>query len=600
MTSSPSLLLVAVAVVLAETALLLSLVKLVDRYAPFRWVRERHDLALVAVALVPLLMAMTLLPAQEHGKPLLGSAAIDAEAINSAPIAVDRAISAHGQRTSAPGEAEDRTVQRVRTSLVPSNSVVLLIWTIGTLAMVIRLVNDARALARLRGRSEPIGSTGSLGLTKDLEVRASGEIISPMLAGFRQPCILVPAHFTLSTQAAPVLEHEIAHARRGDNWITMAQRLVTAAFWWNVPLHYLAPVIARTRESLCDHDAAVATGAPKRLAHALLEAAAMSAQMSTSPSPRLAAHAHGVALEERVRHLRRSDAAQVRKPCATVRIILPTMATAAYLLAPSLGGAAPEDADEDERRIGASLERLNQRVFGTGASLLLYEAAEAGNATEVGAMLDRGVDPSAPALGDGTPLMGAIRGGHLALVRTLLAAGADPNVTSPGDGTALIAAARRGDRVALELLLDAGATPDLTVAGDGAALISAAARNDLTIIDALLAAGADPNVAIGGDGTPLIAAALRGNAAAAERLLAAGADANGYVLGDETPLINAAQQGHLEIGKLLVAQGADVSKTVRTARGAWRSPLSEARDRDHPEFQAWLETLGATHQPGRD
>lgn len=601
MTSGPSLLLLALAAVMAETALLLALVKLVDRYAPSHWVRERHDLALAAVLLVPVLMLITLTPAQLGSPTLTNTLSASTALSEDTPTVPGNA----GFVQDVPRRTADATAdvgaQARHTPWALSNGTLMLIWLAGSLAMMLRLGTDAAALTRLRHRSRPLGRTGQLGLTKDLEIRSSDDIASPMLAGFRHPCILVPTGFSLSEDAAPVLEHEIAHAQRADNWITLGHRLVSAAFWWNIPLHYLTPMIVRSRESLCDRDAAVATGAPTRLAHALLDAAAAASRLPAPPSARLAAQAHGVALEERVKHLTQPDAAKARRPRATLRLMLPVLASAAYLLVPGLGTAAPEEeANDGDRRIEASLERLNKLVFGNGVSLVLYEAAEAGNTAEVAALLERGVDPSAPALGDGTPLMGAIRGGHLNIVRTLLAAGADPNVASPGDGTALISAARKGDRTALKLLLDAGASPDVTVPGDGAALISAAARDDLVIIAELLAAGADPNVAIGGDGTPLIAAALRGNTAAAQALLAAGADANGYVLGDETPLINAAQQGHLEVGKLLVAQGADVSLTVRTSRGTWRSPLSQAEERGHPAFVAWLESLGAAHAPGRE
>lgn len=594
MTSGPSLLLFAVAAVLAETAVLLALVKLVDRYAPSHWVRERHDLAVAALALVPLLMVITLMPATPANPTLTSTFRENPALIADAPSESNDPWMPQGVSQGAPDTTAD-----ARAPWALGNGTLALIWAVGSLAMMLRLGGDARALAGLRRNSKPLGGTGQLRLTKDLEIRSSDEIASPMLAGFRHPCILVPTGFTLSEDAGPVLEHEIAHARRGDNWITLAQRLISAAFWWNVPLHYLTPVIVRSRESLCDRDAAIATGAPARLAHALLDAAAAASRLPAPALARLAAQAHGVALEERVKNLAQPDAARARKPRATLRIMLPAMATAAYLLVPGLGTAAPKDGNDDSR-IEASFTRLNELVFGNGVSLVLYEAAQAGNAREVAALLERGVDPSAPALGDGTPLMGAIRGGHLNIVRSLLAAGADPDVASPGDGTALISAARKGDRTALKLLLDAGASPDVTVAGDGAALISAAARDDLTIIDELLAHGADPNVAIGGDGTPLIAAALRGNTAATRRLLAAGADPNGYVLGDETPLINAAQQGHLEVGKLLVARGADVSLTVRTTRGTWRSPLNQADARGHTAFVGWLESLGAAHAPGRE
>ncbi|MEM9670559.1 MAG: ankyrin repeat domain-containing protein [Pseudomonadota bacterium] len=574
---TPEQLIAAAGIVLATTAALAILVRILDLGLPDRFIRERHDLALASLILVPLVFALTFLPA-----PIT-------ERIVTMPSLVESAQ----PNLLAPAQTQETMIATTANIIrsqpeinLPWAIMALTLWGVGTLASLCILAIRLVRLRQLRRSARQITLPTGMHLSRPLNVFQHDDIGSPMLVGYFQPCIIVPTGFSFGSSARAVLEHEIAHAARGDSWITLGLHVLNAVFWWNLPQRIIAKIYYTARESLCDKRAAIITGAPESLAQALVDTAV---EAYSHRSPVLAAAAHGMDLKARVRRLMSASGAVERSPVATMAFILPVMALSAVIATPSLGTAQTERAT------------WTGRYSDNDDDNTPYSAAYRGDLEEVQARIAAGEDPSKALDGDGTPLMGAIRGGHDDIVDALLARGVDVNRVSDGDGSALIVAARVGRPDYVDKLLLAGADPNISVEGDGAPLISAAMRGNLEIIDSLLAADADPNIAVPRDGTPLIGAALHGNIDAAKSLIAAGADPNGYVYRDETPLINAAQQGELEMAKFLVTAGADVSLTVKTPHhdpgGGYRSPLSEAEHNGHDDVVRWLKEMGAEHKP---
>ncbi|MEL6322996.1 MAG: M56 family metallopeptidase [Pseudomonadota bacterium] len=572
---TPESLILSAGIVLIGTLFLAGLAIALDRLLPDRFVRERHDFALAALLVIPLIFALTFLPKSPDelsAAAALGETVIGVEETRAAPDT---------PWVAAP--ANETQILR-RGAEIPWARLLVGVWLAGTLGALGTLVIRLSRLQGLREQSTPVTLPKDLRLTRNLEVRRHDGISSPILIGYLKPCILVPSTFAFDAAARPVLEHEVAHAARGDSWITLALHTINAVFWWNLPIRAIMPLYYEARETLCDTRSAIVTGAPETLAQALVDTVV---QATRWRSPVLAAAAHGVGLKARIRRLMGPGADVERTPAATLAFILPAMVISTALVTPGLGEAHPPE--------------YAHNTWGDDERESLYAAAYRGDFATLDEMIQAGVDPSKPALGDGTPLMGAIRGGNDQIVDHLIMSGVDVNALSPGDGTALIAAVRKGRKDLVSQLITAGANPNLGIEGDGAPLISAASRGNLHMVNLLLEAGADPNIAVPGDGNPLIAAALHNKKKVAKRLLEVGADPNGYVYRDETPLIAAAQQGHLDMGKLLVWAGADVSLTVRTphtdAGGPYRSPISEAKRKDRTWFVNWLKEQGAEHRP---
>lgn len=107
-----------------------------------------------------------------------------------------------------------------------------------------------------------------------LLVRAS---ISPMLWGFgRNTRILFPEKLltSLSVNAQDTLiAHELAHYRRGDQWVRLIELVATAFFWWHPVLWWARSEIEKVEEHSCDAWAVQqANGNRRTYAEALLAA----------------------------------------------------------------------------------------------------------------------------------------------------------------------------------------------------------------------------------------------------------------------------------------------------------------------------------------
>ena len=92
----------------------------------------------------------------------------------------------------------------------------------------------------------------------------------------------------------------------------------------------------------------------------------------------------------------------------------------------------------------------------------LWAAARAGNAAELGRLLDGGAAIDERDHRGYAPLMLAAYAGHLEAVDLLLVRGADPNTTDLAGNTVLMGAAFKGHVAIVQRLLGAGADPATT------------------------------------------------------------------------------------------------------------------------------------------
>ena len=221
----------------------------------------------------------------------------------------------------------------------------------------------------------------------------------------------------------------------------------------------------------------------------------------------------------------------------------------------------------------------------------LIEAARAGDAESVRALLDGGADVNARQ-GDGaTALHWAAHRNSLAATRLLLDAGADPNAANDLDATPLWLAAENGSAPMTELLLDAGADPNLTLVMGETPLMIAARSGAAETVALLLDAGAFPNATERErDQTALMWAAAEGHADVAQLLIEAGADLHArsrawdqlentagntntsgnfrMAHGGSTPVLFAARTGDIDAARVLVEAGADPNDAAASGTSA--------------------------------
>lgn len=230
---------------------------------------------------------------------------------------------------------------------------ILAAWSLGVLAMLLRLAREARALVRLRDASAP--APGRLraalrrsvrrGLVDIAPVVRVAPVASPQVAGWWRPWLLVPPG--LAARLAPaeldaVLLHELAHVRRGDLRWNLLQRLALALLWFHPVAWRLQAQLARERERCCDALAVRHGASPVALARALVKLAEAVTPAAGRAAPGLALSVSQGGLVERVRALvqpeARPEAAMARR-----RVAVALGLSAVGLLALAAGRAAAVD-----------------------------------------------------------------------------------------------------------------------------------------------------------------------------------------------------------------------------------------------------------------
>jgi hypothetical protein len=158
------------------------------------------------------------------------------------------------------------------------------------------LVVGSSVLHRLRRESDPASEgvenvAGALArrlrMKKAPPILIHSSIDEPCLTGLMRPAILLPRRWTLSTRPdllESILAHELAHARRFDHFVNLAQRLVESFFFFHPAVHWLSRSLRRQREFCADAMAVRITRDPISLARAL-EAVALERSCYAKPRP---------------------------------------------------------------------------------------------------------------------------------------------------------------------------------------------------------------------------------------------------------------------------------------------------------------------------
>ena len=138
-------------------------------------------------------------------------------------------------------------------------------YAIGALLMLVRLIRGTWYAHRLASGAQLIAD-GVLverldSLARKWSMRMvpalarAEEVLVPKIVGLVRPTILLPvsAITCLSTEELElILAHELAHVRRYDMWVNLAQRVAEVVLFFNPALWYLSRRISTLREYCCD------------------------------------------------------------------------------------------------------------------------------------------------------------------------------------------------------------------------------------------------------------------------------------------------------------------------------------------------------------
>ena len=184
-----------------------------------------------------------------------------------------------------------------------------LFWGLTQLAGIVRNSVECED-ASVRGAAEEMGLRFNCSVPR---IRHSNACGSPMMMGYFRPQIILPSYCLELSQnrIRHILAHELAHIRRKDIWVGLAQRCLLILFWPQPLLRRASAQLGRAREELCDQAVRQVDSAVQYVDTLVM----MAEKRQSKPTPVLGMSMFSSAgdLEARVERLIRDDG------CGTVR-----------------------------------------------------------------------------------------------------------------------------------------------------------------------------------------------------------------------------------------------------------------------------------------
>jgi soluble lytic murein transglycosylase-like protein len=221
---------------------------------------------------------------------------------------------------------------------VPTAQAIVGAWGAGVCAMGLRLAGGLVRLRRLTRDAvvlegewpeRALRVARRLGVRGVVRVARSAKMIAPVVVGWLRPIVLLPAGLLLELSAGEVealLAHELAHVRRHDWLVNLAQTLVEGVLFYHPCVYWVSRQIEAAREECCDDAAVAALAHPMALARALA-----AAESSRARSLALSMSLTGGSLMQRVRRLVTSPARRP-SPLSRARWRAPAFAAGSILV----------------------------------------------------------------------------------------------------------------------------------------------------------------------------------------------------------------------------------------------------------------------------
>ncbi len=253
------------------------------------------------------------------------------------------------------------------------NTVLLLMWAMGVVVVLTRMVVGQLALARWQRQAYPVRSPEwRKAIARVAEyVPAARRVTFLECRGIDVPCTWGTVHPTVllpgedgkwrAKERDYALLHELAHVRRFDWTTQLLGRLACALHWYNPLIWRTARSAALAQEEACDDDVLANDVVASDYAALLIEASKANTHHSTSILPVLAL-ARATGTETRIRSLldaRRRRAPVNRRTLATI-LTLGTALSFSITTASAQRGATPRTSPDSAvmvevaRRICAS------------------------------------------------------------------------------------------------------------------------------------------------------------------------------------------------------------------------------------------------------
>lgn len=197
---------------------------------------------------------------------------------------------------------------------------VCLFWLAGCGIMSMRLLFQWLDLKRITGPCLPVTDRvihevlarlqGIMGMKQAIRILSGEHIAGPSIYGVIAPKLLLPPALLLGVpveQLEAIIAHELAHIRRHDYLVNLAQQIVEAALFFNPAVWWINRQIRIEREACCDRLAVEVTGKPEAYAWSLEAWARKQREISMILAPAFGSERHPAGPLERLKRLLVSD-----------------------------------------------------------------------------------------------------------------------------------------------------------------------------------------------------------------------------------------------------------------------------------------------------
>ncbi|MDZ4659136.1 MAG: M56 family metallopeptidase [Bythopirellula sp.] len=274
------------------------------------------------------------------------------------------------------------------------------LWCIGTPLTFLLLTSGLVGAERLRRSCQfltdgPIHDSCAqlriaLNIGRQVGVAICERVATPVLVGVVKPLILLPPaalNGWTTDELEMVLLHELAHVRRWDNAVNLAQRIVESLLFFHPAVWIMSTWVRRDREDCCDAVVIGHTAKPQAYAELLLALASHTPGMAASA----AMAQHPVA--NRIRRILKLEDEPMRVSRSTLTIVTSTAFALALALAFLGSTNAKETVSRESKRVGdeRSGKELTTNPTNRTNKKLTTEVTE--STEEEGKSIDKVVEP---------------------------------------------------------------------------------------------------------------------------------------------------------------------------------------------------------------
>ena len=161
---------------------------------------------------------------------------------------------------------EDTSVSETAVSWVQTNAnLAAIIWLVGAVVFAIRLFGGLVYVRMIRSSSKPFSNdlwtgelsriTQALGINKNVQLKISARISSPIVMGYLRPIIVFPIGLLQglpTDQVEAIMVHELAHIRRSDYLVNLILSALQVVYFFHPAYWWLFKQAEQEREYHCD------------------------------------------------------------------------------------------------------------------------------------------------------------------------------------------------------------------------------------------------------------------------------------------------------------------------------------------------------------